>query len=124
MKKGILIVFLLVCVLNVESQDEKIRELEKRIELLETRISELERVLVGELLSEGPVGKSEEISAWRKLRRGMSREEVKRLLGEAENISVSAYAEIWRYERGGFAWFNANGQLDSWDEPVYSWPGP
>lgn len=131
MKKGLVIIFLLVCVLNVESQAGKIDELEERIELLETRVSELEKAL-GELLSEGPVSKVgrqistpqgelwKNFSAWRKLRRGMSREEVIRLLGEAHSISVDAYAEYWRYgavSEGGIARFSANGKLFSWDEP-------
>jgi outer membrane protein assembly factor BamE (lipoprotein component of BamABCDE complex) len=55
-------------------------------------------------------------SQWRKLQRGMSKDDVKKLLGEPGKISVSKYYEFWYYA-GGSATFDSKGRLDSWNEP-------
>ncbi len=127
MKKGFFIVFLLVCVLNVESQGGEIQELEKRIELLETRISVLEKALEGLLLESEtesqtfkPHGEPQKnVSVWRKLNKGMSKHEVTSLLGEAKRIDVLSFSEVWYYGVGGILWFDSRGGLDRWSEPMY-----
>jgi hypothetical protein len=53
---------------------------------------------------------------WRKLHRRMSKDDVKRLLGEPDRISVSRFYEAWEYG-GGSVTFNGRGRLDSWSEP-------
>jgi outer membrane protein assembly factor BamE (lipoprotein component of BamABCDE complex) len=55
-------------------------------------------------------------SQWRKLQRGMSKDDVKKLLGEPGKVSVSKYYEFWYYA-GGSATFDSKGRLDSWNEP-------
>lgn len=55
-------------------------------------------------------------SQWRKLHRRMSKDDVKRLLGEPDRISVSRFYEAWEYG-GGSVTFNGRGRLDSWTEP-------
>jgi hypothetical protein len=53
---------------------------------------------------------------WRKyLRVGMTREEVRRLFGEAEKIRVSENLETWDYGSGEIEFFD--GALYSWSEP-------
>jgi hypothetical protein len=58
----------------------------------------------------------EDRSQWRKLQRGMSKDDVKRLIGEPGKVSVSKYYEFWYYG-GGSVTFDAKGRLDSWNEP-------
>ncbi len=132
MKKGVFIVFLLVCVLNVNGKDVngqegRLQELEKRIEGLEMRILILEKTISGLLSSEKvgqvseskPIGKPwEDITVWRKLKRGMSKQEVTRLLGEAHRIDVYSTFEEWHYDMGGHISFDS-GKVSSWREPLY-----
>ena len=53
---------------------------------------------------------------WRKLQRGMSKDDVRKLIGEPGKVSVGKYFEFWYYA-GGDVSFDSKGRLDSWDEP-------
>jgi hypothetical protein len=55
-------------------------------------------------------------SQWRSLQRRMSKEEVRKLLGEPTRISVSRFFEVWNYS-GGSVTFDGKGRVDSWSEP-------
>jgi hypothetical protein len=55
-------------------------------------------------------------SQWRMLERRMSKDEVKKLLGEPSRISVSRFFESWDYS-GGSVTFDGKGRVDSWIEP-------
>jgi hypothetical protein len=52
---------------------------------------------------------------WRKLQRRMSKDEVRKLLGEPFRVSVSRYYESWDYT-GGTVTFDSKGHLDFWSE--------
>jgi hypothetical protein len=52
---------------------------------------------------------------WRKLQRRMSKDDVKKLLGEPFRVSVSRYYESWDYT-GGTVTFDSKGHLDFWSE--------
>ena len=54
-------------------------------------------------------------SQWRMLQRHISRDEVKKLLGEPPKVSVSRFYESWYY-LGGTVTFDGKGRLDSWTE--------
>lgn len=54
-------------------------------------------------------------SQWRRLQRRMSKEDVRKLLGEPMRVSVSRFYESWDY-LGGTVIFNGKGRLDSWSE--------
>lgn len=54
-------------------------------------------------------------SQWRMLQRRMSKDEVKKLLGEPLKVSVSRFYEAWYYA-GGTVTFDGKGRLDSWSE--------
>jgi hypothetical protein len=60
-----------------------------------------------------PAGKDR--TQWRKLQRHMSRDDVKKLLGEPFRVSVSRFYESWDYA-GGTVTFNSKGRLDFWGE--------
>ena len=55
-------------------------------------------------------------SQWRQLRRRMSQDEVKKLLGEPDRVSVSRFYDSWYY-RGGSVTFDSMGHVDFWSEP-------
>jgi outer membrane protein assembly factor BamE (lipoprotein component of BamABCDE complex) len=55
-------------------------------------------------------------SQWRKLQRHMSRDDVKKLLGEPDRISVSRFFESWYYSSGSVT-FDGKGHVDFWSEP-------
>ncbi|MBV8438607.1 MAG: hypothetical protein JOY95_13970 [Silvibacterium sp.] len=52
---------------------------------------------------------------WRNLHRKMSKDEVKKLLGEPVRVSVSRFYEAWDYP-GGTVIFDGKGRLDAWSE--------
>jgi outer membrane protein assembly factor BamE (lipoprotein component of BamABCDE complex) len=52
---------------------------------------------------------------WRNLRRRMSKDDVKKLLGEPTRVSVSRFYEAWDYP-GGTVIFDGKGRLDAWSE--------
>ena len=54
-------------------------------------------------------------SQWRTLQRRMSKEDVRKLLGEPTRVSVSRFYEAWDYPRGTVI-FDGKGRLDSWSE--------
>jgi hypothetical protein len=52
---------------------------------------------------------------WRKLQRKMTKDDVRKLLGEPDTISVSRFSESWYYVAGSVT-FNGKGHLDMWTE--------
>jgi hypothetical protein len=52
---------------------------------------------------------------WRSLHRKMSKDDVRKLLGEPRRVSVSRFYEAWDYPRGTVI-FDGKGRLDAWSE--------
>jgi hypothetical protein len=52
---------------------------------------------------------------WRKLQRRMAKDDVKKLLGEPDSVSVSRFYESWYYPAGSVT-FDGKGRLDLWTE--------
>jgi hypothetical protein len=52
---------------------------------------------------------------WRKLERRMSKDDVRKLLGEPARVSVSRFYESWDYF-GGTVTFDGKGRVDFWSE--------
>jgi len=52
---------------------------------------------------------------WRKLERKMTKDDVRKLLGDPDTISVSRFSESWYYPAGSVT-FNGKGHLDLWTE--------
>jgi hypothetical protein len=59
------------------------------------------------------------VSLWRGLSRGISKDEVKRILGALEKISEMGFQTIWYYgyPLGVEVTFDRDGKLGSWSEP-------
>ncbi|MFC1840575.1 outer membrane protein assembly factor BamE, partial [Thermodesulfobacteriota bacterium] len=56
--------------------------------------------------------------SWRKLKEGMSREQVKKILGEPVK-AIKGHREIWYYPNfyRGHVSFDEDGNLRGWNEP-------
>lgn len=60
-----------------------------------------------------------DLSRWATLKRGMSRQEVRRILGEPTRIEEMTSITFWRYgdPKGGVVAFNSTGTVSLWLEP-------
>tara|TARA_Y100001970_G_C14050914_1_gene758883 strand:+ start:740 stop:1045 length:306 start_codon:yes stop_codon:yes gene_type:complete len=97
----------------------QIIKLEKRVSELENRISYLESLISkdsnkNQVFSNGWENKSN----WRKLKRNMSKDNVRKILGEPERITQSSNFTYWTYKKGKVTFYTE--KLDSWTEPI-SW---
>jgi len=81
----------------------------------QTLAGEITALLGAARSTENPTPAAKDRSQWRKLNRGMSQDDVRKLLGEPERVSVSRYYVSWYY-LGGTVAFNAKGHLDFWEE--------
>jgi hypothetical protein len=110
--------------LPAQDADQRIKKLEQTIARLEQRLGKLEALILE--LQKGqakpragsPDGWKDKAS-WRSLKKGMSKNEVERILGEPPKIVPNAYyGDIWLYPdlQGGNASFDKDGFLTSWKE--------
>jgi hypothetical protein len=96
----------------------RIDSLQRRTEVLERRVSELEAVLRVEPLRSRAARVSanpRDVANWRRLRRSMTMEEVRALLGEPERVQAG-YTTVWYYPNSAHIMFDAD-KADSWLEP-------
>ena len=116
---------LLLCSLafqvNAQSSatDERIRLLEAQIVQLNGRVSALEGMLNQAKANQQPIVTGEGWKSranWRKLRKGMSEDDVRALLGEPELIDGGSFT-YWRYPRRGEVTFWRGAGVDRWTEP-------
>jgi outer membrane protein assembly factor BamE (lipoprotein component of BamABCDE complex) len=104
------------CVMGMYAQEPK-DQLLKKIELLETRVKALEKVLSDNRSNGKQL--APEIQQWRKLRKGMKPGEVRELLGEPERIE-GGFHTYWYYlsnKAVGFIVFDDYNKVYGWDEP-------
>jgi hypothetical protein len=67
--------------------------------------------------AQGDAPAGQDKTHWRKLQRRMSKDEVRKLLGEPLRISAGRFGESWSYIGSGMTTFDAKGRLDFWLEP-------
>ena len=103
-------------------KNEEITDLKQKIAELENRIKDLETLL---RIYREPSGKAEDRDngwwngkSWRKLKEGMSQEQVKKILGDPVK-AIKGQSEIWYYPDfyRGYVSFDENGNLRGWNEP-------
>ena len=103
----------------------RVRALEKRVALLSAEVQRLERQLAAQRARRDAepqaVGAEgwRELRNWRSLRKGMSRFEVMRLLGEPGKVSDYYGFERWEYPDalGGRVNFDSTGSVVGWRPP-------
>jgi len=100
------------------SVDARVQRLEENIQVLGRRVGALEAQL-REQKTLAPVA-SDKVP-WRKLKKGMSKEEVEQLLGSPSDVSEYGSFTVWRYQSpsGGIGTvrFSANSRAEGWNEP-------
>ncbi len=101
---------------RISQLEQRIAALEERIRVLEEKIARLSGAM--EMPQEVP---SNFEAGWRKLAIGMTREQVRRLLGEPDEVSYLSYLEIWDYSARCKAscsvTFDEQGRVESWKSP-------
>ncbi len=112
-----------VVVFSEPAIEARLSELEQTVQQLQQRISTLE-TKPGQSSPEASVvlrpGNSNEIRNWRQLRKGMSEQDVERLLGSAGKVDVSEYTIWWyyNYPGGGSVMFDAQSRkVKVWQKP-------
>jgi len=107
-------------VASAQSIDDRVRELERRVEQLEKQS--------GATSSAPPVGASRPASGqpdgwrqrenWRSLKRGMTQGDVRSVLGEPSKVESNVAFTLWEYPGGGSAQFGSRDErLQGWSEP-------
>lgn len=101
----------------------RIAHLERTTADLERRVAELEALLTAvparEAVEPSPT-KWRDRQSWRQLRRGMTMDEVRSLLGEPERVdAISEMATFWRWGSGiAYVRFDGKaGRVGGWSEP-------
>ena len=72
-------------------------------------------LLSGARMKESSAPSLKDRTQWRKLQRRMTKDDVKKLLGEPGTVSVSRFYESWYYQAGSVT-FDGKGRLDLWTE--------
>jgi len=98
----------------------RVAALEKTVADLKARVAVLEKSSSGSKAEASPKSQEpwREKSNWRALLKGMTKEEVKKVLGDPGKIS-NLSSEVWYYPSGlgGSVAFDSSGKLTGWSEP-------
>lgn len=113
---------------ETEVLQTKVEKLQQKVAQLENRVSQLEKVLLSNK-NASPISRRSINSEkwknkqnWRKLERGMSKEQVEEILGEPQQIIVSSsvlslFSEKWEYGSGDVSFSDA--EVTGWIEPSF-----
>jgi hypothetical protein len=127
MKKGLSyfkkIVFLVLITLFAYSlsanQSDEVKNLKARIAALENRVAKLEALVGNSKTNEIEYSeKWKDRTIWRKLKIGMTKDQVRQLLGEPRKINAGSVTH-WYYSKETWHCYITfyNGRIDSWKEP-------
>ena len=104
------------------TQESEISRLRARISDLENRVQQLELLIKRDesanssLVNENVSPPSRNRANWRRLKVGMTEDEVRRILGEPVRVKNYGYSLDWYYPDGGSVIFR-NDRLAQWFEP-------
>lgn len=108
---------------EIDKLRAKVERLQNKVERLEKRLIRIEKLLLSITSANQPNQQFingngwKSLQNWRKLEKGMSKAEVKRILGKPGKISVSPFGETWYYPDvlGGSVSYE-NGRVEGWRE--------
>ena len=111
----------LLCVtVPAQAQEDRIRQLERRVEQLEKRMNRQTAPNTEDKKGVARTGEWRSRANWRTLKRGMTESDVQAILGEPQKIDVnqSFFTWHWNYPGGPEARFMTNDRrLEGWSEP-------
>jgi hypothetical protein len=81
----------------------------------QTLAEDITSLLAGARRTENGIAAGKDRSQWRKLQRHMTKDEVRKILGDPGTVSVSRFAESWYYT-GGNVTFDGKGRVQMWSE--------
>lgn len=101
------------------SESDRITQLEIEVQQLKQRLSSLERPPGSEVASPKSLASSEgwrQIANWRSLKKGMSPEDARSLMGEPQTVRAAGSFTFWSYLN--------RGEITFFDEKIYGWTEP
>ncbi len=98
---------------------DRVTNLEIQVLDLQSRVMSLEKQISNQATSSIQSNKNVPagITSWRSLQKGMSKDQVRRILGEPESINVLTYSETWWFAGYGNVSFDNSGRVTGWSEP-------
>jgi hypothetical protein len=81
----------------------------------QTLAEDITSLLAGARRTENGTAAGKDRNQWRKLQLRMTKDGVRKILGEPETVSVSRFAESWYYI-GGTVTFDGKGRVEMWSE--------
>jgi hypothetical protein len=133
MKKILLIVILTTCAALDARADDRVAKLEARIQQLELRVQKLEALLTlaeafppnslppkGSPTNAKPVGNSRDVANWRRIKRGMTIDQLIAILGKPTSVTIISDNELWFYKGKsglGSVSLDKNDRVQRWSSP-------
>jgi hypothetical protein len=120
---------------KLETMENRMLYLERQLSEMSKRLERMEKMLAERIqpangkVANVPPGFAPDVNVWRMLKRGMTEEEVRSLLGEPRQVRFSRGYTYWYYEprpvtvrptwmvAQPYAMFAGDGRLAMWDEP-------
>lgn len=93
-----------------QSLDDRVRELERRVEQLEKQGSTRSAAV--------EPSRTPGRSGWRSLQRGMTQADVRSIVGEPDSVDVFPSFSFWSYRNGGKIQFGRESRVEGWSEPL------
>ncbi len=101
-----------------ETYGDRMTRLERRVATLEERVAALENPEARAIPVSGAEQRvKKDKTLWRSLEKGMTKQEVKKILGEPSGVLNFNENEIWDYASGGSVRFDRSGHVLGWYEP-------
>src|SRR5690606_21852951 len=105
----------------VFSEDQTINQLSKKIEQLENRVEILESIIAEQSKNKSEISSSipTDKKTWRKIKKGMTQDEVRKLLGEPLTVSGGGLTNWYYSESLAHSWvaFTDREGVRAWNEP-------
>jgi hypothetical protein len=104
---------------SLANDSDRITQLENEVQQLKQRLSNLEKPNGAAITSSKPLASTDgwkNIANWRSMKKGMSQDEVRSVLGEPAIVRASGPFIKWSYSNRGSVDFYEE-RLDGWSEP-------
>lgn len=104
----------------VDSLRRRVDSLERRTSALEGRVSALEALVGAQIPTSQPVpapAGSQALANWRRLDRGMTMDQVRKLLGEPTSVGATGQLTMWSYPDYAQVTL-VSAKVNGWSEPT------